>query len=691
MTPLPLPPLRTRAERLLAIDRAHPLQGPLLEDSARLVHELSVHQVELELQNEELLRAAAELEASHARYRDLYDTAPMGYLTVDEAGVVQEANLTAAELLGRPRGELIDRPLTRLVAPPSQDAWYLFARHLGEPDAPAAQVFELLRAGLPPFWARVEARLLPAAPGGQARRRVIFSDVTRQQVAELALQESHAVNETLLRTMPLPMVIVDAQGTLLFASAHLEALQGRRLAGQRCGPLPRDDGPRCPDCPLRQPFAVGHTGVAICEGSPGGKAWEIFHTGLEYQGQPALLEVFVDITARRQAEAAQRKLQAELFQAQKMDAIGTLAGGVAHEFNNLLGGIRGLVSLVGQDLADQAQARLDLTNIAALVDRGAELARQLLGFAQRGQYDVRPIDLGAVLRRTTGLFGRTRADLAVQLEVAPELRHVLMDQSQLEQVLLSLFLNAGHAMPTGGRLRVGAAPVTFAAEQAQSRGVAAGEYVRVEVADTGVGMSPQTQARVFEPFFTTRPTGLGAGLGLSSVYGILHSHGGAITVTSAEGQGATFTMLLPVTLAEVPIAQRPSVTPGGAQGVILIVDDEPLMLATTSRLLKRLGYAVLTAEGGRAAVELVRQRGVELALVILDLTMPEMSGAETFGHLRALAPDLKVLLASGYSVEGQAQALLARGCEGFLQKPFTVEALAQSVASVMGPAPALPR
>jgi CheY-like chemotaxis protein len=242
-------------------------------------------------------------------------------------------------------------------------------------------------------------------------------------------------------------------------------------------------------------------------------------------------------------------------------------------------------------------------------------------------------------------------------------------------------------MPGGGRLVVRAENVTLSAEQATAQALAPGLYVRLSVADTGVGMDAATQARIFEPFFTTKPAGQGSGLGLASVYGIVKNHGGAISVESAPGEGATFTLLVPATTAvpAVPAAPPPAVAAAPRRGIgtILVVDDEERLLRGCARMLRLLGYEVLTAPGGREALELVREHRDRLDLVILDLTMPEMSGAATYAALRDLAPGLRVLLASGYGVEGEAGELLARGCNGFLQKPFDLDALAAKLQELL--------
>jgi PAS domain S-box-containing protein len=384
--------------------------------------------------------------------------------------------------------------------------------------------------------------------------------------------------------------------------------------------------------------------------------------------------IFVDVTERRRAAQERERLQSHLAQAQKMEAIGTLAGGVAHDFNNILGGLLGGLSLMEAELGDRRDLLRDVTEMKGLVDRGAELARQLLGFARRGKVLVKPQDLGRVVERTCTMFGRTRKDITIQVDLAPGLLAVLMDHAQLERVLLNLFLNAGVAMPGGGRLMVRAANHEVLVPSA-GLDVKPGRFVELVVADTGVGMDSATQARVFEPFFTTGEPGQGTGLGLASVYGIVNGHGGATRVESALGQGTTFTLLLP---AAEKAAWEPAVPPPPVhvgRGTVLVVDDEEHVLRVCARLLAMMGYEALTARGGKQALEVAREHGARISVVMLDLTMPEMSGSRTYDALREVLPHAKVLLSSGHGVEGQAQEILARGCHAFIQKPFDAAAL----------------
>jgi PAS domain S-box-containing protein len=390
----------------------------------------------------------------------------------------------------------------------------------------------------------------------------------------------------------------------------------------------------------------------------------------------------LDITERKRAEEAESRLEEQLARARRMEAVGTLAAGVAHDFNNILAGVLAGLSGLELSLTDEA-LRDEERSLEDLVVRGGEVVKRLLGFGRKGKLNPRPVALERCARATVDLFKRTRPDVVVAVELAPDLPPLHADETQLEQVLLNLLVNAGQAMPDGGRVTVTGSYAALDADDARAREVSPGEYVEVVVTDTGIGMDAATRERLFEPFFTTKAPGTGSGMGLASAYGIVKNHGGAIGVESEPGRGARFTLLFPAT--DAPVSRRAAslVAPASRKGTILVVDDEEVLLRICARLLERMGYEVLTAPGGTAAIEAVRAHGKAISLVILDLTMPEMSGARTFEALRALEPDIKILLSSGFSVDGSARELLARGCSGFLAKPFTTSELDAKLSALM--------
>jgi PAS domain S-box-containing protein len=396
----------------------------------------------------------------------------------------------------------------------------------------------------------------------------------------------------------------------------------------------------------------------------------------ERQQVSGIVIVSRDITENRQ-------LQEQLLQSQKMEAIGTLAGGIAHDFNNLMMGIQGRTSMMLLDIDKNHPHHEQLKGIEEHIRSASNLTRQLLGFARGGKYEVKPLDLNGVIKEKNRMFGRMQKEIAIQEKLQPALRAVEVDQSQIEQVLLNLYINAWQAMPERGTLSVQTENVRVTATEAESYGVKPGPYVKLSVSDTGVGMDAGTKARIFEPFFTTKEISRGTGLGLASVYGIVQNHGGFITVISDEGHGTTFHLFLPASDKPAATPKEPATALSTGNGTVLLVDDEEIIITVGAQMLQRLGYNVLTASGGKQAVEVYKDHGDRIDLVILDVVMPDMGGRETFEMLRAVNPMVKVLLSSGYSIDGKAGSLLKRGCKGFLQKPFDLHALSNKLRQII--------
>jgi CheY-like chemotaxis protein len=366
-----------------------------------------------------------------------------------------------------------------------------------------------------------------------------------------------------------------------------------------------------------------------------------------------------------------------------MESIGTLAGGIAHDFNNILMGIQGRASLSLMQLTDTSPLKEHLTCIEDYVKSAANLTSQLLGFARSGKYHVESTDINEMAEKTLNMFGRTRKELTLVHSLQVDLPAAQVDRNQIEQVLLNLFVNAWQAMPKGGRLEV----ITHACEIDQVQGrllsLSPGRYVQLIVTDTGTGIDSDIQQKIFEPFFTTKTRGRGTGLGLASAYGIVRNHHGTIVVESKVGEGATFTIYLPATAArpEKTVENTEEISKGTE--TILLIDDEPMVIQVASAILNHLGYTVHTAGSGGEAVLWYREHGAIIDLIVLDMIMPEMSGEETFSRLQAINPQVKVLLSSGYSLEGQAEKILAHGCSGFIQKPFDLLQFSRKIREVL--------
>ena len=369
-----------------------------------------------------------------------------------------------------------------------------------------------------------------------------------------------------------------------------------------------------------------------------------------------------------------------------MESIGTLAGGIAHDFNNILMGIQGNASLMLLKTKSSQASYEKLKNIETYVENGTELTKQLLGFARRGKYYAIATDLNDVIDKSASMFGRTKKEIRIHSDLQPDIWTVEVDRGQIEQALLNLYVNAWQAMPQGGDLYLKTENVILDADFINNKPykVEAGDHIKITVTDTGSGIDKETQERIFEPFFTTKEMGRGTGLGLASVYGIIKSHGGYINVYSETEIGTTFSIYLPASGQEVQQEKRePIVTVSKGSGTILLIDDEEMIIKVGEELLQELGYEVLVAKSGQGAIKLYKKNTDKIDLVIMDMIMPGMGGGETFDHLKEINPDIKVLLSSGYSINGQASEILKRGCDGFIQKPFNINQLSEKIQGII--------
>ncbi len=402
-----------------------------------------------------------------------------------------------------------------------------------------------------------------------------------------------------------------------------------------------------------------------------------------YPREDGISVYFRVITERKRAEEEQKKLQVRLQQAEKMKAIATLARGIANDFNNLLSIIQGNASLVLFDMDASHPYCESLKTIERQAQRGSALSAQLLGYARHGRYEVKPIDLNRLVKETSEALGSTRKKITVHRRLADDLFVLEGDRAQLQQVLWNLYVNAAEAMPGGGDLTLITANLTHRDVEDKLHDPKPGKYVLLKVADTGTGMDEKTTGRIFEPFFTTKEAAGRAGLGLAAAYGIIESHGGNIDVESETGRGTTFNIYLPA--SQEQLTQDETLSDELLKGTetILLADDEAMFVEVGQQMLEVMGYKVFVATGGKEAVEVYEAKKNEIDLVILDMIMPDMGGGETYARLKEINPDIKVLLSTGLGVEGQASEILNSGCDGFIQKPFTLKELSHSIRQVL--------
>lgn len=387
-----------------------------------------------------------------------------------------------------------------------------------------------------------------------------------------------------------------------------------------------------------------------------------------FDGSESLLAIkgyLFDISERME-------LEEQLRQTQKLDSIGTLAGGVAHDFNNILGAVLGYASLLKMKMDVDHPYYTYIDTIEKSASRASELTSQLLAFARAGKYNVQPVNVNRIATETLQIIRSTFDKLIeIKTQFREPLPTVEADSGQLQQVVMNLCVNARDAMSKGGKLLVETNVVELQDDHLEPHLDAhPGSYVTLSVSDTGIGMDKATLQRIFEPFFTTKEKGKGTGLGLSMVYGVVKNHGGFIRVYSELNEGSIFTVYLPISGKEESLTIINTEEPVGGNEVIMVVDDEESIREFTKELLESYGYQVILAEDGQHSIELFRKHKDEVSLVILDLSMPRMGGNEAFQHLRKLKPDIKALLSTGFSQNAKVQEITRTGIAGFIQKPY---------------------
>jgi PAS domain S-box-containing protein len=506
-----------------------------------------------------------------------------------------------------------------------------------------------------------------------ARQNAILAAAERERLATAVEQSSEAILTT------------DGSGAVTYVNGAFTRLTGyprAAVVGLRPAFLREDADPaRLADMDAAMARGEAWQG-RIREKKRDGSGLEVDLTVTPLRdpsGSPAgSVEVFRDVSR-------EQDLEAQLTEAQRMEAVGRLAGGVAHDFNNILTAISGFAELAMEEVGGERPAADDLAQILRASDRAAALTRALLAFGRRGVMARQNVDLNEVLAGLTPMLGvLTAEDIRLSIETEPELWPALTDRAQFEQVVLNLAMNARDAMPNGGRLTIATANVSLDEDYARTHiGAASGPHVRLVVADTGVGMEREVLSHAFEPFFTTKARGKGTGLGLSTVIGVVQQSGGFVDVRSAPGEGTVFTIYLP--RGEGPVEDEQSAWAGGTRRgggeTILVAEDEGPVRAYVERVLSRAGYRVAAAANGPEALSMAAGLG-DIDMLFTDMVMPGMGGRELAAQLAATHPGLRTLYASGYSEEAARQGL-GHDAATYLPKPFTAESLLERIREIL--------
>jgi PAS domain S-box-containing protein len=644
-----------------------------------------------------------------AEFANCYGPFPEPILLVGADGTIQAANSGAAELLGRPRRELEGLDVRELATEAPEDfLTYLKASAGTGHFAPGAVT---LRAGERTIPCRAEAAairgpeegrrsiLLRLRPRQQAavpflvlndRIETLNREVTQRRRSEAAMAEQRTWLATVLTSIADGVLATDSNGRVVFMNRVAENLTGwplEQAAGRPVGEVFAIVSEATGE-PAASP--VDH---ALSEGTRAGLEEDTLLLGRDgrqrsiedtaapiHDSEGALLGVvlvFRDITEARRSERQVRE-------AQKLESLGVLAGGIAHDFNNLLTGILGNASLAAEALPERSEVRGMVDRVVEASERAAQLTRQMLAYSGQGQFVIERIDISRAVEELVPLLSMSiPKKVHLRLELGRDMVPVEADPGQIQQVIMNLVLNAAEAIGEDkpGLILVSTSPRTIEAGGTEGHFAVAevepGAYVSLEVADTGIGMDEETRKRMFEPFFSTKFTG--RGLGMAAVMGIVRGHRGAIQVDSTPGRGTTVRVLL----KGAGTARQAGAARQERGALILVVDDEEMVRGMARAALERHGYATLLVNNGKEAVEVCRARAPELALMLLDMTMPEMSGAEALAEIRRIRPDLPAVVLSGYTESDVRRRFAGFKLDGFLQKPFTAGALIHCVRTAL--------
>jgi len=613
------------------------------------------------------------------------------YLLDLQDGSFRYVNPAVEQVLGLTPREFVEEGpdgMWRRIHPDERErvrAEFRRAVESGE-DPSGALEFRLLHQDGNYRWVSASQRVVRGDSGEPRRVVGTLRDVTERKRTEAELRREREFVNTIIETSAALIVVLDAEGHIVRFNRACRKATGysaEQVEGRLLWELlsPEEERDR-----VRRVFGevTEATGRVTCENhwlTAEGEERLISWTNACARGDEGELRCVVatgvDVTE-------QQRLEERLRRAARLEAVGQLAGGIAHDFNNLLTAIIGYCDLTMMEVPDEAKVSDDVLRIKSAAKRAANLSERLLAFGSREPSEPKVLDLNERVSEMTRMLRHVieeNIELNVQVSATP--LKVRMDPGQLERILVNLAVNARDAMPDGGRLAVSTGRAALPQDRVPEG--EAGDYARLTVTDTGVGMAPEVRERIFDPFFTTKDKGYGTGLGLATVYSLVQQQGGHIECDSAPGEGTKFDVYLPLLAAEAPVTADETawgMRLGGDETILLVEDDDRVREMGT-RVLEGFGYTVLTAPDGRRGLELFRKHKSTVDLLVTDVVMPHTDGLELAGQVRALRPEMKVLYMSGYAGRGDAEGRKEGSTHPLLPKPFTASRLAQKVREVL--------
>ena len=683
--------LRERAESLLNASSEEALVTSSPFDVKQLMHELLVHQIQLEMQNEELRSAQQQLDVSQARYFDLYDLAPIGYLTLDDQLLIKECNLFASSMMGVSRNKLSKVPVSEILLKEDRIVFYENLKTCFELDVPQHFEMRLLGADGTVFWGSLQVVAMKAG-----EYWITVTDVSGNKKAETELLESEKKFRSIFEQAAMGVARLGLDGAWLEVNQKLCAILGypqQSLLSKCCQDLTHPE-----DLPMFQAAVnqiinneiISHTSKKRYYRGSGDIVWVKVTISLvrNINNQPDyFISITEDITSQKTEEARQLSLTEQLHQSQKIEAIGNLAGGISHDFNNMLGVILGQAELVINKLEPSNILIKNIETITKAAEHSAKLTRQLLTFARKQTIEPKVLNLNRSVSAMMDMLKRLiGASIKVIWDPAEDLWPVKVDPTQIDQVLANLCINARDAITGSGRISISVKNCSLdeTYDTTEAYEIPSGDYVILSVSDDGCGMNEATKTHIFEPFYTTKALGSGTGLGLSFTLGAVKMNAGFINVFSEPRKGTTFNIYFNRVKAAEDVKQEITEVPRcQATETILLVEDEEMLLEIETAMLENSGYTVLAATGGELAEGLFREHLSEIDLLMTDVIMPEINGMDLAVTLQTLCPQLKVLFMSGYPQEVLGKETNIGTGANFLQKPFSMQALKNKVREVL--------
>ncbi len=612
-------------------------------------------------------------------------------ILTDLEGRITFVNEAVCKMLGRPRSELVGEHVSTLGDDPETGPTQGQVMQEALEEGCWRGEVTNYRADGTPVLLDSRVSLVRDREGEPVALCGISTDITDRKAAQERLVSSERQKNLILNATTELVAYYDTDLRVQWANSTAGKSVGLRpedLVGRHCYEAWHDSRRPCEGCPV---IAARDTGIphSAEQQTPDGRMWSI--RGYPVVGDSGeivgLVEFGMDITEKRKAQREREQLERQFQRAQRMESVGRLAGGIAHDLNNLLSPILGYGEMLAEEAPEGGETAEKLEQILGAGRRARDLVQQLLAFSRRQTLDFRPLDLSAVVEGFGQLIRRAiREDVAMETHLHPDLPAVMGDRGQLEQILMNLAVNAQDAMPEGGTLTIRTEVSDLDELYASEHGdLEPGGYVVLSVEDTGVGMTAETREHVFEPFFTTKKEGLGTGLGLSTVYGIVKQHKGNVWIYSEPGMGTTFKLYIPVCAGEVEEEQAPGdqAAAGGGSETILLAEDDPQVGRMAREMLRSQGYTVFAVSSGAEALELLRGFRGTIDLLLTDIIMPDMDGITLYAEVRQIGPDIRVLYMSGYTRDVISSRRPMEDGAGFLQKPFTLKTLAGMVRRVL--------